>query len=921
MPARPSKKRPARPAARGAKPARAASAGKKKATARASKRDAAAKRDRAPRNGAATPPRRRSAAASVPQPAPPPRPPAVFVGRDRELAQLDRGLDRVPVAVVCGLAGVGKSSLAYAAAAKWQGPAVYARATGAGLSALLDELRRALGATTELRTDDERAGALARALDGAGAVAIVDDLHVLPPADQAWLLGELGAHLERGRLIGTSRERPASAQGYDRVEIHLGGLPARAARELWTALDELRGATAGFQRAFDATGGNPFLLRRRHAGDPSGPDPLAAAVAQLAPDRARLLGAIALARVPLPADALAAVAGADPRAALTDLRRALLVDLDGDGRPLVHELVRDAALATLAPATRAELAAALAAALADDRTVAGITAVAHHWLDAGLPRDARDHLVARAKDLLDQGASRELAAIAASLPPSLRDPEVAALHARALVRLIDVEAGERALRDALAARPPSGAVLLPLATLALLAGRFADARLALTRAAADPDLPPLGKANVAALDAAVRFHTDAPAAALEQMNTATQSAHGAGRALLWATATYFAWLDRYAVGGERRGAPTSDNRAPAAHGYRAAALGALAFGAYDVATTPADSARALQVMEAALAGHHDPLSRIHAEALRGLRQWEAGDRLAALDALRALTARAEEAGYVLGVLWTSVFTGRILHVLGRRMEARAVLASVADRARALGAPVLARAAQNAAQDDPVTRLAMAVRDEAGPPSPSVRTRAFQAIAAALRGDDTAVARALGADGAPGRDGERPGYHVEAALAHLAVGLVDRRAGTPGGWANARAAAGRALASADSDLLDALLAVIDVEPGRAAPPVVIDTAKHEVVAGARVLSLGTRPVLRKLLYALAERPGETLSKDDLTRAAWTQEYDPLRHDNPLFVNVSRLRQLLKDTGLALDADNDRGGYRLTSRDQLVLRRPR
>ncbi len=846
----------------------------------------------------------------------------MFVGRDRELAQLERGLARVPVAVVCGLAGVGKSSLAYAAAAAWPGPAVYARATAAGPSALLDELRRALGAVTELRTDDERAGALARALDAAGAVAIVDDLHLLVAADQAWLLGELGAHLERGRLIASSRERPASAQGYDRVEIHLGGLPARAARELWGALDELRGPTTGFQRAFDATGGNPFLLRRRHAGDPSGPDPLAAVVAELAPDRARLLGAIALARVPLPASAMASVVGADPRAALTDLRRELLVDLDGDGRPLVHELVRDAALATLAPATRAELAAALATALAGERTVAAITAVAQHWLDAGLPRDARDHLVARANDLLNQGASRELAAIASALPPTLRDAEVAALHARALVRLVDVEAGERALRDALAARPPSGAVLLPLATLALLAGRFADARVALARAGADSSLPPLGKANVAALDAAVRFHTEAAAPALEQLAAAAQSAHGAGRALLWATSTYFAWLDRYAVGGERRGAPTSDNRAPAAHGYRAAALGALAFGSYDVATTPADSARALSVMEAALTGHVDPLSQIHAEALRGLRGWEAGDRLGALEALRALTARSEEAGYVLGVLWTSIFAGRILHVLGRRMEARAMLSAVADRARALGAPVLARAAHNAAHDDPVTRLAMAVRDEAGPPSPSVRTRAFQAIAAALRGDDTGVSRALGgAGGGAGGDEDRPGYHVELALAHLARGLVARRAGNAGAWTAARAAAEKALVSADTDLLDSLLAVIDVEPGRAAPPVVIDTARHEVVAGARVLSLSTRPVLRKLLYALAERPAETLSKDDLTRAAWGQEYDPLRHDNPLFVNVSRLRQLLKDTGLSLDADNDRGGYRLTSRDQLVLRRPR
>ena len=884
----------------------------------------AARQARAPRR-AATPPvvavaklAKASKAKKAPRLAPP-RPPAVFVGRDRELAQLERGLARVPVAVVCGLAGVGKSSLAYAAAEGWKGPTVHARATGPELTAVVEDLRRAVTpAAAELRTDDERCRALARALDDAGALAVVDDLHVLAPDAQARLLGAVGAHLARGRLIATSRERPASAQGYDRVEIHLGGLPARAARELWSALDELRGATAGFQRAFDATGGNPFLLRRRHAGDPSGPDPLAAAVAQLAPDRARLLGALALARVPLAPDEVAAMAGGDPRAALADLRRALLIDVDGSGHPLVHELVREAAAATLGDERR-PVHAALATTLGERRDVASITAAAHHWLDAGQPARARDHLVARAKDLLDQGASLELAAIATALPAAVRDPDVAALHARALVRLVDVAAGEHALRDALAARPPSSAVLLPLATLALLAGRFTDARAALARAATDADLAPVARANLVALEAAVRFHTDAPPAALEHLAAATEGAQGAARALLWASATYLSWLARYAVGGERRGAPTSDNRAPAAHGYRAAALGALAFGAYDVATTPADSARALTVMEGVLAGHHDPLSQIHAEALRGLRQWERGDRLAALDALRALTARAEEAGYVLGVLWTQVFAGRILHVLGRRTEARAVLASVADRARALGAPVLARAAINAASDDPVTRLAMAVRDEAGPPSPSVRTRAFQAIAAALRGDDAAVARALAdAD-------ERPGYHVEIALAHLARGLVGRRAGDPGAWPTARAAAERVLTAADPDLLDGLLAVVDVDrdpdrPTRAAP-VVIDTARHEVVAGARVVSLSSRPVLRRILYALAERVGETLSKDDLTRAAWSQEYDPLRHDNPLFVNLSRLRQLLRDTGLTVDVDNDRGGYRLTCKDQLVLRRPR
>ena len=93
------------------------------------------------------------------------------------------------------------------------------------------------------------------------------------------------------------------------------------------------------------------------------------------------------------------------------------------------------------------------------------------------------------------------------------------------------------------------------------------------------------------------------------------------------------------------------------------------------------------------------------------------------------------------------------------------------------------------------------------------------------------------------------------------------------------------------------------------------------AGANRLALGKRPVMRKLLYALAARPGDVLSKDELTQAAWARPYDPIRHDNPLFVNLSRLRSLLKPVGLTVEADSDQGGYRLLSKDPVLVRRSR
>jgi tetratricopeptide (TPR) repeat protein len=835
----------------------------------------------------------------------------LFVGRERELAQLERGLARVPVAVICGLAGVGKSSLAYAVAATWSGPVAHVAARGPELGALLDEVRRAVGPAPEVLGDDARAAALAEALDGAGALAVVDDLHLLAADDQARLLAAVGARLDRGRLVATSRERPASAQGYDRVEIHLGGLSERAARTLWASLDELRGATAGFARAFAASGGNPFLLRRSHAGDPSAPDPLVAAIAMLPGDAGALLGAIALAGAPLGAAELTAIGGRDPKVALGVLRRALLVDLDGDGAPLLHELVRTAARAALAPGDLADLHARLAAALAPRRDPAAIVATVHHHLAAAAPERARAHLVTTGKVLLDVGASRAVATLTAELGAP-RDRELGALRARALARLLDVGEGEKALRAALAARPPSGAELSALGTLALCAGRFEDARLALARAATDPEATPSVRAAIAGLDAVRRFHTESLGAAMGDLAAAAESARGGGRAVLAATATYLAWLERYAVGAERSGLPTTDNRAPSAHGYRAAALGALALGGYDIRAAPGDSARALAALEVALAAHDDPLARIHTDAVRALRQWEDGDRLGAAAALGELANRAEDAGYALAVLWVQIFAARIAFVLGQRRAARALLERVGERARSLGAHALVRAAGYCSDDDPVARLAVVMHSAAATSSSSVRTRAFQAVAAAARGEAVAIE--------PDR---RDGYHVEAALAHLAVGMVARR-GRRGevAWERACAAAAAALADrADPDLLPALLGVLDGDPRGTTAPVVVDAVRHEVIAGAHTLALGKRPVMRKLLYALAARPGEVLAKDELTQAAWARPYDPLRHDNPLFVNLSRLRGLLKPTGISVEADPDQGGYRLVSADPILVRRGR
>jgi len=89
--------------------------------------------------------------------------------------------------------------------------------------------------------------------------------------------------------------------------------------------------------------------------------------------------------------------------------------------------------------------------------------------------------------------------------------------------------------------------------------------------------------------------------------------------------------------------------------------------------------------------------------------------------------------------------------------------------------------------------------------------------------------------------------------------------------------------------------------------VLDGRSHELRAGGQAVSFKTRAVLRRMLYCMAGRPGEIVSKDDLVGAVWQNQYDPLRHDNPLWVNIRRLRVLLQPTPVRIEADE--GGYRL------------
>jgi len=87
---------------------------------------------------------------------------------------------------------------------------------------------------------------------------------------------------------------------------------------------------------------------------------------------------------------------------------------------------------------------------------------------------------------------------------------------------------------------------------------------------------------------------------------------------------------------------------------------------------------------------------------------------------------------------------------------------------------------------------------------------------------------------------------------------------------------------------------------------LDPTAHEVRSGEHSSSL--TPTEFRLLAALAGRPGATLSRRELVRAAWPE--GAIVHDNTLDVYLARLRRKLRDLSDAPTiATVHRVGYRL------------
>src|SRR4051812_48233364 len=295
--------------------------------------------------------------------------PVPFVGRQSELAELKQHLAIVSLVSLHGALGSGKTRL------------VGELAPGMGAPCTLIECHPGDRASA-LRSRAERAlrcvpGTLAQTLAQQARVLVIDDIQHLRTDEATSLLAPLLlGPTALGRVVVVGRDPLAAAVGAAIAEIELGGLDGDAATSLWEALEESFGdvgATDGrnnaFETAYTRTRGLPLGLRREYARARFGA--MAWDIPTLEAPARSALEALAILRAAVAPAAVAALApGVDIEAALTSLVARQLVDPVGDGRVVLHEVVRVDVLAQIDPDDRTRLSAAAAELVASTAALA-----------------------------------------------------------------------------------------------------------------------------------------------------------------------------------------------------------------------------------------------------------------------------------------------------------------------------------------------------------------------------------------------------------------------------------------------------------------------------------------------------------------------------------------------------------------------
>ena len=863
--------------------------------------------------------------------------PALLCGRAEELAILHDATARLPVTVIYGVAGVGKSSIAAALASRWDGARVYSRVVDSSLGMLLNDARRVLAddPVAELESNGRRLNDLARRLNDTRGIWLLDDMHGLDDVEAVQLLSELGRVLAGGRVLAMSRRRlPVRPGDPDRFEIKLSPLDESASRELWLELDKLYGAVGGFDTAFAWARGSPFALRRAHAGGAVTLDeeePIASTLASLDEDSLKVARALALSRIGLSEQILGRVVPSERcLPVLRELFRRLVVEVDAAGDCTLHDLFRSVLLAGMDERERTSMHECLARALRDAplATLVRIRETAFHLCAARLLEEAGAFLSQNAFSVIEHGGASDLLLTLESLKPRELAPSLETVRALLLVRTGECERGYRQL-DSLRRRleDPPDLLRFSLAQAATMTGRLsvADEVLSTFLRQHGADAPAYSRAL--RMLSVVRSSQGRMQDARDLLDRAEKAANTVPRLRkveeLRAFTYWFEGRYREAEEPMRRAQalldlgsrPPGDLRLYITVAPLQANLGQFE----DAERTLRESSQGLSDSEELLPAAY----RVERAVLLG----ERGDRIDAIALLREAIEEETARGFRMSVWWARLQLGRNLLAMGRRAEALREYHAVEAECADAGVLALVEAVRREHAVDPLRP-----EDDPNPSAATVGTRVRRRCLAGLRAaerGETALAVSIVDEQQPVVG--RAGYGLDRAILKLAQATVARLQGNDeAARDNLRRAKDEAARdNVDPTVFEELVASIGtarlIESSGASSlisqadeqgvGVAVDARCHALRIGTSMVDLNHRPIVRQVLYALARRPNASLSKDELANAVWGVSYHPLRHDNTIRVTIRRLRVLLEGSPMRIETAES--GYRLVSSSRLVF----